>query len=67
VKAISLEGVSLLGVHEVTNKLYWDGQEILVRNKFALATYERVVAGIGLGIAGGGLLVNAGRAFGWWH
>jgi hypothetical protein len=67
VRSISLEGVNLLGVDEKTGKLYWDGKEVLVRNKFALATYERVIAGIGVAIAGGGLLLNLGRAAGWWH
>ena len=29
--AISLAGVNLLGVHQQSGKLYWDGKEIVTR------------------------------------
>ncbi|MET3579982.1 hypothetical protein ABID19_003013 [Mesorhizobium robiniae] len=32
VRAISLEGITLLGVNPRTNKLYWDGQELATRS-----------------------------------
>jgi hypothetical protein len=67
VSAISLEGLTLFGVHVETGKLYWDGKEVIVRSKFALATYERIIAGAGLVIALGGLIINIGRAASWWH
>jgi len=41
IRGISIEGVSLLGVHEKTGKLYWDGKEIRTRNMILLGTYER--------------------------
>jgi hypothetical protein len=61
-----MEGLSLLGVHEETNKLYWDGKEIVVRNMFRLGTFERWVAGFTAAGAFGTFFVNAGRAIGWW-
>jgi hypothetical protein len=67
VRAISMEGLTLLGVHEESGKLYWDGKEVVIRSRFALATFERVIAGSGLAIALGGLVVDIGRAAGWWH
>src|SRR4029078_13045719 len=41
IRGISIDGVSLLGVHEKTGKLYWDGKEIRTRNMILLGTYER--------------------------
>jgi hypothetical protein len=64
---ISLEGASLLGIHEKTGKLYWDGKEVVTHTTLRLATKETVFAIIGLAIAAGGLLVNVGRAAGWWN
>ncbi|MCF6103853.1 hypothetical protein [Mesorhizobium muleiense] len=62
VRAISLEGVTLLGVNPKTNKLYWDGQELATEKR--LANFERrmalavtiatvVMAGIEIGRAAG--------------
>lgn len=45
VRAISMEGLSLLGIHERTGKLYWDGQEIATT--VGLRRYEKVLATIG--------------------
>ncbi|MFK0688182.1 hypothetical protein ACFX5Q_08260 [Mesorhizobium sp. IMUNJ 23033] len=42
VKAISLSGVTLLGVHESTGELYWDGQAVVTERR--LANYERRLA-----------------------
>jgi hypothetical protein len=58
VHGISLEGLDLLGIHEKTRALYWDGKQIVLRNVFALTTFERTIAVIGLLIAGGSLLLR---------
>jgi hypothetical protein len=44
--AISMQGLALLGIHEKTNALYWDGKEIVVRRAFRLGTFERWIASI---------------------
>jgi hypothetical protein len=46
VRAISTEGLTLLGIHEKTDALYWDGKEILVRRALRLGTFERWIASI---------------------
>lgn len=46
VRAISMEGLSLLGIHERTDALYWDGKEIVVRRAFRLGTFERWIASL---------------------
>ncbi|WP_461220703.1 hypothetical protein [Methylobacterium sp. CM6247] len=66
VSAISLEGLALLGVHERTMQLYWDGSQVVVRNKVRLGTYERWIATIAALGTLGNFLVQAGRAAGWW-
>jgi hypothetical protein len=41
---ISIKGVGLLGVDPATNKLYWDGKEILLRDRVRLGSLERILA-----------------------
>jgi hypothetical protein len=64
VRGISLEGVSLLGIHEKTGALYWDGKEIVVRRAFRLGTFERWIAGVAALGAFGTFLVNLVRLLG---
>ncbi|RUW53735.1 hypothetical protein [Mesorhizobium sp. M8A.F.Ca.ET.021.01.1.1] len=42
IKVTSLEGLTLLGMHPVTNQLYWDGQELATVKR--LGTFERGMA-----------------------
>ena len=35
VKAISLNGLTLFGIHEKTGRLYWDGIEVITRDRWA--------------------------------
>src|SRR5581483_4225656 len=44
VYAVSMKGVALLGVHEQSGKLYWDGKEVVTRGAIRLGTFERWVA-----------------------
>jgi hypothetical protein len=64
--AISLEGLSLLGIHEKSGKLYWDGKEVVIRSAVRLGTFERWIAAIAALATLGSFLTNAGRAKGWW-
>nr|UXE45846.1 hypothetical protein Hi04_10k_c5342_00026 [uncultured bacterium] len=64
--AISMEGVTLLGVHEQSNKLYWDGNEIVTRHILALpplGSFLAVISAIGIF---GNFLINCGNTFHWW-
>ncbi len=45
VRAVSMKGVALLGIHEKTGKLYWDGEELAT--SIGLKRYERILATIG--------------------
>ncbi len=53
IKAISLEGLNLFGIHEKRGTLYWDGKEVVTRG-FRLAPVERGLASM----ATGGRLVS---------
>jgi hypothetical protein len=66
VYGITIEGLSLLGVHEQSNRLYWDGREIEFR-RIELGLYERVLATLGAVGAFGLFAVEVGKAAGWWH
>ena len=44
-----------------------DRREIVTRNLTSLAAPERTFVVIGLLIAFGGLVLNAGNSFGWWQ
>jgi hypothetical protein len=64
VRAISLEGLQLFGIHERTSKLYWDGEEIVT--KVRLKTFERALALIAT-VSGFGIFVlQLGKAASWW-
>jgi hypothetical protein len=64
--AISMKGAALLGIHEKSGKLYWDGKEIVMRSAIRLGTFERWVASIAALGTFGSFAVNIGRAAGWW-
>lgn len=65
VQPISGTGLALLGIEPETNKLYWDGKEVVLRDRIRLAWPERAIgffAAVGtfgyflmeLGISSGG-------------
>jgi hypothetical protein len=64
VRAISLEGLQLFGIHERTGKLYWDGEEIVT--KVRLMTFERALALIAAVSAFGIFVLQLGKAASWW-
>jgi hypothetical protein len=67
VYGISMSGAGLLGVHEKTNKLYWDGKEIVTRNIVRLGTVELWFAGIATASTFGIFVLGVGRVAGWWN
>jgi ABC transporter substrate binding protein len=40
VRPISIDGVTLFGIDPATNKLYWDGREIVVRDRLRLGGWS---------------------------
>jgi len=65
VRPISLEGVSLLGIDPTTNKLYWDGKEVVVRDRVRLGSLERILAVfVAIGTFGA-FIVELGNALNW--
>jgi len=47
VRPISTEGVSLLGIDPATNQLYWDGKQIVLRDRIVtLGRFERFFVAI---------------------
>lgn len=66
VYGVSMKGIGLLGIHEKSGKLYWDGREVITRSAIRLGTFERWVASLAAAGTFGTFLVNAGRALGFW-
>ncbi|MEL7300393.1 MAG: hypothetical protein AAFM92_08425 [Pseudomonadota bacterium] len=62
---ISSQRVSLLGVHETSNKLYWDGKEIVTRIVVRLGTKELWLAAIASFSTLGMFVLALGSTFGW--
>ncbi len=63
VNAISMGGLSLLGVHKETGVLYWDGREIVIRRTFKLGTVERWIAIVAATGTFGTFVVNLVRLY----
>ena len=66
VDGISSEGLSLLGIHEKTDALYWDGKQVVVRSSIRLGTFERWIAAIATLGTFGTFIVEVGRSAKWW-
>jgi len=67
VRAISMEGLALLGLHEKDNKLYWDGEEIVTKRVVSLRWYELTLATLATIGTVGVFLLEAGKVLGWWE
>jgi hypothetical protein len=65
--AVSIKGTGLIGVHEKSGKLFWDGKELVTRSKIRLGTLELWLVGIAASGTFGTFIVDAGRVLGWWH
>jgi hypothetical protein len=66
VRGISQEGLSLLGIHEQSGKLYWDGREITTRHHIRLGDVERVIVAVAALATFGVFVIELGRTFlGW--
>lgn len=65
VKGISTNGLNLLGINQRTRELYWDGEKLVTERK--LATFDRVLAVLGLLVGAVVAVVEVGNAAGWWE
>jgi hypothetical protein len=66
VRPISLEGLGLFGIVPATNKLFWDGREVVLRHRIRLSWWQGflvIVAAFGTFRT---FLVEASQA-GWWR
>jgi hypothetical protein len=65
VRPISTDGVSLFGINPATNKLYWDGKEVVLRDRVRLDWPERILAvAVAIGTFGA-FIVELGNALNW--
>lgn len=65
VQGISMKGLGLLGVHEQSGRLYWDGRELVTITR--LGTWElRWLAVVALSTLGM-FCVEVGQALKWWN
>jgi hypothetical protein len=62
--AISVDGLSLFGIHKATGALYWDGKEIVVRRTIRFGAPERWIGVVAAAGTFGSFLVQIGRAIG---
>ena len=66
VYAVSITGITLLGVHEKSGRLYWDGEEVVTRTKIRLGTLELWLVGIAAVGTFGSFLVEVGHRIDLW-
>jgi hypothetical protein len=67
VKAISIEGLSLFGIEPSTNKLFWDGREIVLRDRVVtLGGFERFLIALAAVGTFGMFIVELGNVLNWW-
>ena len=65
VRPIPIDGVTLFGINPETNKLYWDGREIVVRDRLRLggwANFLAILVAIG---TFGTFIVELGNELNW--
>ena len=65
VRPISIDGVSLFGINPETNKLYWDGKEVVVRDRVRLGSLELILAVLVAIGTFGAFVVELGNALNW--
>jgi hypothetical protein len=67
VRPISTEGVSLLGIDPATNQLYWDGKQVVLRDRVVtLGGFERFLVALAAVGTFGMFIVELGNALNWW-
>jgi hypothetical protein len=66
IRSISIDGLSLFGIHEKTKKLHWDGEEVVTKSVVRLGGVERLLAAAAAIGTFGVFVVELGRSIGLW-
>jgi hypothetical protein len=66
VRPISQDGLGLFDIVPASNKLFWDGREVVLRNRIRLSWRQGFLATVAAFGTFGTFLVEASQA-GWWH
>jgi hypothetical protein len=73
VQPISDVGLALLGIEPETNKLYWDGKEVILRDRIRFERFERFLASVAVFSAFGAFIgtfgyfiLELGKLLKWW-
>jgi hypothetical protein len=66
VRPISIEGCALFGVEPDTNKLYWDGKEIVLRDRVRFDWPERLFGFMVAVGTFGYFFMELGKLLRWW-
>jgi hypothetical protein len=67
VRPLSADGVRLFGINPATNQLYWDGKELLVRDRIVhLGKIELAIAFMAAVGMLGTFILQVGELAGWW-
>lgn len=64
--SISLEGAALLGIHKKTDKLFWDGKEVVTKRIVRLRGWEVFLATVATISTTGMFILELASKFGWW-
>ena len=65
VRPISQEGLALLGIDPSTNRLFWDGKEVVLRSRVRLTWWQSFLATLAAFGMFGTFLVEASQTD-WW-
>jgi hypothetical protein len=63
---LSIDGMSLMGVHEDTGQLYWEGKEIVTKRVVSLRWYELTLLTLVAVGTIGYFFIELGRVLKWW-
>jgi hypothetical protein len=66
IRPISLEGLNLLAVEPDTNKLYWNGKEVVLKDSISLDWPERMLGFFVAVGTFGYFVLELGKLLKWW-
>jgi hypothetical protein len=66
VRPLSLEGLGLIGIDPATNKLFWDGKEVVLRSRVRLSWWQGFLAALVAFGTFGTFVVEASQTD-WWE
>ena len=66
VREITVDELNRLGIHKHTQKLHWDGKEVVTKTVIELRLYENVLATLIAAGTVGMFILALGDTLGWW-